>query len=231
MGLTIDQADARIRKPSVKPSIPPLRERKRMLSAPMEVWEKDDALAEQIPGATRWSFSGGLRRAGKLFSDFGNFMSGTRTRKFEDMTIEGGKEFCDKTQKALELIKDTSEQSFWFVSFNMGKIKQADHSGMNVYADPPTFEVGNTWKEDIDWYASCIVHDAKHAALRFEAKHLLKGEEPPAEAWTGKGAEGRCLDAQWEFLRKLGKDITRNEIEDIERNPTYQDIPYEERNW
>lgn len=231
MGLTIDGADARMRKACIKPSIPPKRERKRMLPAPMEVWEKDEALAKVIPNAKKWSFIGGIKNAAGKLRDFGDFMTGTGTRKFDDFTIEGSKEFCDKTQKALELMKDKAPQSYGFVSFNIGKIKQSDHSGMDVYADPPTFEVGDTWKEDLDWYASCMVHDAKHHALYFEEKHRLKGEEPPREAWTGKGAEGRCLDAQWEFLRTLGNDVTREEIEDIERNPTYQDIPYEERDW
>lgn len=153
---------------------------------------------------------------------------------FISIAIEGPSEFIENTKEALALIKEKTE-FYGKVQNYIGRIKEADFSGMMAYEDIPTFYTDEpTWQATTVWYASVIIHDAHHSELYHRAKKSL-GEDSPAldTAWTGEAAEIECLEVQLKALIQLNADASIvNYVEQlIEQGPDYQDIPLEERDW
>lgn len=145
--------------------------------------------------------------------------------------VQGTTAFTQETEKALKLLEGTSEYST--ITQNVGRIKEHDRSGMNVYSDVPTFEVGeNTWKGGTIWYAGTIAHDSYHSKLYNDAKAANGGNEPDASTWTGAAAEQKCLQYQIKVLQELGADPdTIDYLKQQAANPQYQNIPYQNRSW
>lgn len=155
----------------------------------------------------------------------------TQTLPARNISVEGGSDFTSETNKALMLLQNSSE--YPTIAAHLGKIKEYDRSGMNVSGDVPTFQVGQqTWDSSTMWYAGAIAHDSCHSRLYSEAKQANGGMEPDPSTWTGKAAEQKCLLFQMQVLQQIGADEdTINQIRQELQNPTYQDIPYENRTW
>ena len=94
---------------------------------------------------------------------------------------------------------------------------------MRAYAKRPAFIVGKpTWSHSGLWYAGAIAHDSHHSKLYHEAKASMAGK-PPADCWTGSGAEKKCLAFQREVLDALGADEKLVAyVRELEKNPAYQ---------
>lgn len=162
---------------------------------------------------------------------------------FAEMEIQGSNEFREKIINSLRFLSLAPEK-LNFVQENIKRIQEWGHSGMNVFKDKPTFEIGDTWKEADEIYlASGIAHDAYHAYL---CENSQDGEgNISLKAFTGKEAEKKCLAFQIETLNEIknsdylknfkdGQKPIEHQIDNLKKlmiNPTYQDIPYEERNW
>ena len=116
--------------------------------------------------------------------------------------VEGSDPFVAKTTEAIHLLNKTS--AFWDVRRYLGKILEADRSGMRAYDTPPTYQVGQqTWVSHVIWYASTIAHDTYHSYLYHMAGY--KSANVPDDAWTGAGAEKQCNEFQLRVLGELKK--------------------------
>ncbi|MCX6694732.1 MAG: hypothetical protein NTU61_00330 [Candidatus Altiarchaeota archaeon] len=149
----------------------------------------------------------------------------------KNISVEGSSDFTSKTNNALNLLQNSSE--YPIIAAHIGKIKEYDRSGMNVSGNVPTFQVGSqTWNSYTMWYAGAIAHDSYHSKLYSDAKQANGGMEPNPNTWSGKAAEQKCLAFQIKVLQQIGADEdTINQVRQELQNPTYQDIPYENRTW
>lgn len=137
------------------------------------------------------------------------------------INLVGSAAFRAKTGAALALVRRTRHSEM--VSRYIAIIREARRSGMRADEQPPTYEVGSaTWQADPRWYASTIVHDAVHSRLYHEARAKGRREVPPL-AWTGKEAEGICLQTQLEALDDLKAPATTLAyVRKLLENPMYQ---------
>lgn len=73
---------------------------------------------------------------------------------------------------------------------------------MNVYNDPPTFEVGEaTYMATVTCYAIAIAHDAYHSKLYFDYWEVHG--KVPADVWAAEKAEMQCLEFQINTLIQI----------------------------
>ncbi len=159
---------------------------------------------------------------------------------FYDIEIQGSEEFREKIKNSLSYLS-LSPEKLDFSKKYIKRIQEWSHSGMNMFKDKPTFEIGDIWKESDEVYlASGIAHDAYHS-------YLCAGSEDSngnisLGAYVGKEAEKKCLAFQIDTLESIKKtdhmknyqneiDNDINGLKELMIDPTYQDIPYEERNW
>ena len=160
-------------------------------------------------------------------------ITGEIEKIIKDIGIEilGSLDFTARTKEALKVLRLT--QSFREIKPYVSIIKEAQRSGMQVYGEKPTYEVGEkTWNHSVAWYASTIIHDGYHSKLYHEAKAKNNGNEPSPEIWSGTKAEKNCLKFQLKALEELKADeYIINYIKKEIENPTYHLVPYEERNW
>jgi hypothetical protein len=148
-----------------------------------------------------------------------NFFFTSKT--ISGIEVRGGAEFIRSTREALELLQTHS--CFAEVQRSIAIIKQGRRSGMHAAAKMPTFVVGRrTWSHSALWYAGAIAHDAYHSKLYHERKTAARAE-PPADCWTGREAEQKCLAFQVNVMSALGADArTVAYLEELRKNPTYQ---------
>jgi hypothetical protein len=149
----------------------------------------------------------------------------------------GSPEFVAATREALLKLRPTAQYAA--VLKYVAEIREHKCSGMNVYGEKPSYEVGKpTWSAGALWYAGTIAHDAHHSRLYFEEKARLGGAEPDALVWTGAEAEKKCLKVQHDALRAMGAgDATLAYIVELSSAPTYQNVgadlpdPCDKRDW
>ena len=116
--------------------------------------------------------------------------------------VEGSDSFVAKTTEALTLLSKSS--AFCGISNYLGKILEAQRSGMRANEDPPTYDVGQaTWMANVIWYASTIAHDTYHSYLYHMAG--LRSAQVPEDAWKGADAEKKCNEFQVLVLKQLKK--------------------------
>ncbi len=153
-----------------------------------------------------------------------------KTRTADGVEIVGKGEFVQATENSLNLLMESTE--YPTIVGSIGRIREADRSGMDVYGDVPTFDVAyRSWNHSSLWYAGIIAHDSCHSRLYFAAK-AGGSAEPPADAWTGKRAEQTCLEYQIRVLSELDADEgTLEYLRQLRVNPTYQDVDYGSRDW
>ncbi len=156
--------------------------------------------------------------------------------------VQGSLDFRQKFRVAIDILSQVPSKMMLAQAY-VRRIQEWERSGINMFKDTPTFEVGDIWRtHDPVYLASGIVHEARHSELCMKS-HDGEGNIA-VEAFVGKGAERECITAQIEFLEELkatgyydGTDFEAMIHEHIEyllsivSNPTYQDIPYEERDW
>lgn len=155
----------------------------------------------------------------------------TTTLNARTIQVDGSAAFTTETNKALTLLKGAKE--YTEITQNVAKIKEHSASGMNVYANVPTYEVGQTtWQAGTLWYAGTIAHDSYHAKLYNNAKAANGGKEPAANTWTGPAAETKCLNYQIKVLEQLvASQADIDYLKQLAQNPQYQNIPYANRTW
>lgn len=165
------------------------------------------------------------------------------SENFAEIEIQGSNDFRKIMMDSLAFLS-LSPEKLEFSQEHIKRIQEWGHSGMNVFKDKPTFEVGDTWRGGNSIYlASGIAHEAYHTYL---CKNSQDGKgNISVKAFIGKEAEKKCLAFQIETLREIknsdylknskeNQDYIQEEIdylEELKINPTYQDIPYDERNW
>jgi len=164
----------------------------------------------------------------------------SKRETFLDIEIQGTDDFREKIKNSLKFLALAPEKLNFSQKY-IKRIQEWSHSGMNMFKDKPTFEVGDIWKDSDEVYlAGSIAHDAYHSHLCTESKDS-KGNISIG-AFMGREAEKKCLDFQIKTLEEIEnddymrehRDIVekhKKELSDLLVNPTYQDIPYEERNW
>ena len=150
---------------------------------------------------------------------------------FEGIKINGDSTFISSTKEALSLLAKLPE--FEIIKANIAIIEMSEHSGMDAALAIPTYGVNQlTYTSVTEWYASTIAHDSYHSYLYHKNLYLNKGKEPNLDTWTGKEAEKECIGFQLKVLKKITKRQNLiSYLEELKKNPTYQDIPYEKRNW
>lgn len=153
------------------------------------------------------------------------------TETYQSIIITGSPEFISKTKAALKILEQTPE--FYIVQSSLGAIKSTKHSGVNVCPDIPVYMVGEaTSQSPLLWYASTIAHDAYHSFLYHHEKERLGGKEPAFESWMGKEAEKSCLVFQLGVLQKFThEECMIGYLQELIRNPTYQNYEYKDRSW
>jgi len=182
-------------------------------------------------------------------SEMGDRVSYTKDRfnlqkapseNFREIELQGSEEFREKMKDALRFLSFAKDK-LKFAQEYVKRIQQSEHTGMNVLKDKTTFEVGNMWKDHSAVYmGSGIAHEAYHSYLW---KNSVNPD--PAKTYSGKEAEKMALGFQIETLNdmmdsdfvkgnKSSQDEIQKTIEHLKElmiNPTYQDIPYEQRDW
>lgn len=165
----------------------------------------------------------------------------SKAEKFLDINIRGNDDFKEVIKGSLQFLALAPEK-LAFVQQYIKTIEEWDHSGMNVFKKVPTFEVGDIWKDkDVELYlASSIAHDAYHSFL---CQKSLDGQgNIYLDQFSGKQAEQACLAFQIDTLRDMAKNEYFNDhqavidelvskLSELSKDPTYQDIPYKDRNW
>jgi hypothetical protein len=148
----------------------------------------------------------------------------------DGIEIKGSPAFLVYTKEALELLRPTP--FFNVIPHYVAVIQQGKRSGMRAYAKRPTFVVGKrTWSHSALWYAGAIAHDSYHSKLYHDARER-GGGKPPADCWTGREAEKKCLAFQIKVMKTLGADAeTVAYLEEVEKNPTYQGHTHGWRSW
>lgn len=128
---------------------------------------------------------------------------------YDGIIIVGPDDFNNKTIEALKYIKENDKENYNFVKINIAKIKHRISSGMNILFG--TFNVGESYKSDLEWYSSIIIHDACHADLFRRS------------LWPSGGtAERICMEKQNEFFSKVGYSLI--DIEEILRTMFWLEI-------
>ena len=118
------------------------------------------------------------------------------------ITIIGSVDFIKKTEDALALIQKESPRSYAIVTNYLSVIQSAQRSGIDPCADVPTFAVGPLIAStNAMEYASSIVHDSCHSKLYREYRKKHKNKPVPADVYSGREGEDKCIDAELDFLR------------------------------
>ena len=147
----------------------------------------------------------------------------------DEIKIIGDSDFIKNTQKALKLIKERDPNSYRIINNYIDIIKQNNYSGMDVFADSPTFLVGeSTSNSNSFWYASCILHDATHSFLFFTADE--RGEDG-ALTYQGHDAEIYCLTKQIELLKAIDAPQHLIDYANSLYNNNWYDVPTSKRKW
>jgi hypothetical protein len=84
--------------------------------------------------------------------------------------IIGSSAFRERTRQALDLLKLRAPSAYALVLAYVGRIQQAEHSGMQADADPPIFLMSDaTAMYSVTWAAAAIAHDSYHSKLYFDS--------------------------------------------------------------
>jgi hypothetical protein len=122
-------------------------------------------------------------------------------RQMAGIQILGSRDFVQKVEDALKLLRRTSPSAFAVVTAHIRCIRQYSRSSMRADADPPTFDFSlKSAGYSQTWCASCIAHDAYHSKLYHDYRSL-HDEPVPYDAWEGPAKERECNAFQLSVLR------------------------------
>src|SRR3990170_2197269 len=63
--------------------------------------------------------------------------------EYAGIRIEGQRAFVEQTRRALALLQSKAPEAFGIVQRHVGRIRQAERSGMRAEQDPPTYEMAD----------------------------------------------------------------------------------------
>lgn len=152
--------------------------------------------------------------------------------RMDNLSLEGSRAFVNQIEKAIALLKERSPDDLEIVKTHVGRIRENEHSGMNMFADVPTIELAQpTYAASVTWCASVLVHESWHMKLY--------RENPNPAHWSGTPGEKRCNQAQLVTLQKIG--APQYEIDhlaaqdgthwDVNGDGVYDWRDYEDRDW
>lgn len=147
--------------------------------------------------------------------------------------IIGGEDCISKTNEALDLLKEKAKTHYDTVVEYVGIIEcAAAQSGMDVWATPPKYQVGEaTMNAGTIWYAGTIAHDACHSQQYSDYLSENPSTEVPSEIYSGKEAEAQCLDVQYDALSQIGATQETLDYVKTAIDSEYWNVDYEDRWW
>ncbi len=175
-----------------------------------------------------------------LFIIFFQFSFVTKSdADLNDIDVVGNETFIVQVKKAQELMKNKAPEEFEIIKNYVGLIRQAEHSGMLAYSQPPTYELNDrTAFYSITWCAGTIAHDAYHSKLYNDYKRSIGGAVPD-DVWMGQDAEKKCMGFQVEVMKKIGSPEHEirylNSLDgtyyDVNKDGRYDEDDYKKRDW
>lgn len=155
------------------------------------------------------------------------------------LRLNGDAAFRRRARQALALLQPLPQ--FFLIRSHLAVLRQGHRSGVTAWSEYPVFTVATpTWSHSPEWCAGAIAHDAFHARLYRDAKRQAGGKRPDVDAWSGRGAEQKCLSFQREVLVLLNADLQLlRHVDTHLENPTYQGrtkglgawLDYRKRRW
>jgi hypothetical protein len=118
--------------------------------------------------------------------------------------IVGSMQYSNRVHQALLLLEARDTNAYAIVTNYIGRIKEAEHSGMWAYLTPPTYEMGGTTAfYSVTWCAGTIAHDSFHSKLYHEYQKAHDGPVPN-DIWIGRAAEQQCMKHQLAVMEHIG---------------------------
>jgi len=119
-----------------------------------------------------------------------------------------GDQYCkDKVNEALDFMKDNSPKFYTKVITYVGVIECADRendSVVNLFEDPARVELINLNQIDtLTELSGVLVHEAHHSELHIQYRIQNKSNEVPAEIYSGRQAEEKCVNETIKFLKEV----------------------------
>ena len=119
--------------------------------------------------------------------------------------------FSNQVHQAILLLRARDVDASAVVTNYVGRIQEAERSGMAVDKTPPTYEMSDTTAfYSLTWCAATIAHDSFHSKLYHEYQKAHVGWVPNS-VWTGTGAEQKCVKHQLTVMERIG--ATKQEID------------------
>lgn len=118
--------------------------------------------------------------------------------------VVGSDHFQRRVNAALALLRARDPDSYEIVARYVGRILEANRSGMRAYEDPPTYRM--TDKEastSVEWAAAVIAHDSYHSKLYWDFRGSRPTHVPP-RIWGGRDAEVICMRHQIAVMQRIG---------------------------
>ncbi len=118
--------------------------------------------------------------------------------------VRGSERFQEQVRRALRLLQERDRDAYAIVTRHIGRIQEAERSGMWAQRTPPTFDLsGVTAFYSVTWCAAAIAHDSFHSKLYHDYRKE-HGGEVPLDAWTGTAAEQQCMKHQLAVMERIG---------------------------
>ena len=166
----------------------------------------------------------------------------SRPTKFDQVPIQGTREFRDHVVAALTLLKAKSPQAYEMVTNYIGVFAQSRHTGMAAYEEPPTSYLHDkpAW-ESVEAFAADIAHESFHSKLYHDflrtnawatvqaGAHTIVSV--PEESWGGEAGEKLCCEYQVRILTELGASVSEIAAAAWDPSNRYWEVPYEKRDW
>lgn len=149
---------------------------------------------------------------------------------FDMVALHGTAKFQEQITNALQLLKTKAPTAYVTVTKEIGIIRQATHSGMNAWTNPPTFDLTErTAFYSLTWCAGAIAHDSFHSKLYHDCLRKNPRKGVPDAAWKGEEAEARCLEYQIRVLKEIEAPV--HEIDWCRAPNKYWEVKYRDRHW
>ena len=156
-----------------------------------------------------------------------------------EIELVGSTKYKQQVLKALKLLCRKSYEAYQIVEGYVGKIEEAQRSGMDASANPPTFFMSEEVAfSSLTGCAGAIVHDSYHSKLYHDYIREY-GKPVPYEIWGGFEAERKCIIHEIKVLKKIG--APKHEIDyclsldgthaDVNKDGKLDDKDYELRDW
>ena len=101
----------------------------------------------------------------------------------------------------MALIQKESSRSYAIVTNYLSVIEVGKRSGVNVFDKVFYASKAVSGTRETIAYASSIVHDAYHSKLYHDYRRIHKGKDVPADVFSGRQGEDKCIDAEVAFLK------------------------------